>query len=65
MPKVKTKKSVSKRFSVTKSGKVKSKNTKSRHLMTGKTRKNKRSFRDTSICGTTDARNVKEMLPYG
>ena len=65
MPKVKSKKSVSKRFSVTKSGKVKRTNTKSRHLMTGKTRKNKRSFRDTSICGTTDARNVKEMLPYG
>ena len=34
MPKVKTKKSVSKRFSVTKSGKVKRTNTKSRHLMT-------------------------------
>lgn len=65
MPKVKTKKSVSKRFSVTKSGKVKRTNTKARHLMTGKTRKHKRIFGDSSICGTTDARNVKEMLPYG
>lgn len=65
MPKVKTKKSVSKRFSITKSGKVKRTNTKSRHLMTCKTRKAKRTFRDLAICGTTDARNVKEMMPYG
>ena len=65
MPKVKTRKSVVKRFTVTKSGKVKRNCAKRRHLATGKTRKKKRTLRGGEICFKTDARNIKNMIPYG
>ena len=45
MPKVKTRKAVSKRFKITKSGKVKRCNAKGRHLLTCKSRKKKRQLR--------------------
>lgn len=65
MPKVKTRKSVSKRFSVTKTGKVKRRSSKMRHLLTCKNRKKKRGLRHGTITSDSDAKNIKAMMPYG
>jgi len=65
MPKVKTRKAVSKRFKITKSGKVKRNNSKVRHLLTCKNRKKKRKLRHSSIACDSDAKNIKAMMPYG
>lgn len=65
MPKVKTRKAVSKRFTITKSGKVKRSNTKGRHLLTCKSRKKKRQLRHSAIVCDSDAKNIKAMMPYG
>jgi large subunit ribosomal protein L35 len=65
MPKVKTRKAVSKRFKVTKSGKVTRNNSKARHLLTCKNRKKKRKLRHSTIASDSDTRNIKAMMPYG
>ncbi len=65
MPKTKTRKAVSKRFTVTKNGKVKRQNSKTRHLLTCKSRKKKRALRQGNTASAPDAKNIKSMLPYG
>jgi large subunit ribosomal protein L35 len=65
MPKVKTRKAVSKRFRVTKTGKVKRRSSKMRHLLTCKDRKKKRTLRNGTLASDSDARNIKAMMPYG
>ncbi len=65
MPKAKTRKAVSKRFTVTKNGKVKRQSSKMRHLLTCKSRKKKRALRQGKIASPMDAKLVKRMLPYG
>ncbi len=65
MPKVKTRKSVSKRFSVTKNGKVKRSQAKMRHLMTCKSRNKKRNLGRNTLASAPDAKNIKKMMPYG
>ncbi len=64
MPKVKTRKAVSKRFRVTKNGKVVRSSSKKRHLLTCKTRKKKRDLRQPKNAKAADAKNIKQMLPY-
>ena len=66
MPKMKTKKSASKRFSLTGTGKVKYKKMNLRHILTKRSPKRKRQLRATGILSEADARKVrKQMLPYG
>ncbi len=65
MPKTKTRKSVSKRFTVTKSGKLKRRSCKTRHLLTCKTRKKKRELRGGKLVDSADLKNMKSMIPYG
>lgn len=64
MPKLKTRKGVAKRFKITKKGKVKSAKAFGGHLLTGKSRKRKRSLSKKAILGKTEARKIKAMLPY-
>lgn len=65
MPKIKTKKSASKRFRVTGSGKVKKKNTNTRHLLSNKDAKSKRQARGTTIVEHPgDLKRIKKMMPY-
>jgi len=64
MPKVKTRKAVSKRFRVTKNGKVVRSSSKKRHLLTCKSRKKKRDLRQPKTAVGMDAKNIKKMLPY-
>ncbi|RLD10133.1 MAG: 50S ribosomal protein L35 [Chlamydiae bacterium] len=64
MPKVKTRKAVSKRFRVTKNGKVVRSSSKKRHLLTCKSRKKKRDLRQPKIAAKQDSKNIIKMLPY-
>lgn len=66
MSKMKTKKSASKRFSLTGTGKVKYKKMNLRHILTKKTTKRKRNLRASGILSEADAARVrKQLLPYG
>ncbi|QTQ11435.1 50S ribosomal protein L35 [Treponema parvum] len=66
MPKMKTKKSASGRFSLTSSGKVKYKKMNLRHILTKRSPKRKRQLRAAGILSEADAKKVrKQMLPYG
>ncbi|MBQ9495016.1 MAG: 50S ribosomal protein L35 [Treponema sp.] len=66
MPKMKTKKSASKRYSFTGSGKVKYKKMNLRHILTKRSPKRKRQLRAAGILSTDSSKKVKkQMLPYG
>lgn len=65
MSKMKTKSGAKKRFKVTKSGKVKSKQAKMRHMQMNKPKSMKRKARGTSLLSEPDARIVlRNFLPY-
>jgi large subunit ribosomal protein L35 len=66
MPKMKTRKSAAKRYSLTGSGKVKYKKMNLRHILTKKTSKRKRGLRKSGILSESQARRIrKSLLPYG
>ncbi|MBP3546914.1 MAG: 50S ribosomal protein L35 [Alphaproteobacteria bacterium] len=64
MPKMKTKSSVKKRFSVTGTGKLKRNFANKRHCLFCKTQKMKRQARGTTLVDTNDVKIVKQFLPY-
>ena len=62
MPKLKTKASVKKRFTLTGTGKLKRKHAYHSHILTKKTTKRKRNLAYTSTFDSVDTKRVKEML---
>lgn len=64
MPKVKTNKSVSKRFRKTASGKFKRHQSKRRHLMVSKNASKKRQMRSAPVVHATDEKRLRILLPY-
>ena len=65
MSKMKTHSSAKKRFKVTKSGKVKSKQAKMRHMQMNKPKSMKRKARGLDLLSEPDARIVlRNFLPY-
>ena len=64
MPKMKTKKSAAKRFTVQGSGGIKRSRAFLRHILTKKTTKRKRHLRGTTQVDATNLRSVRSMLPY-
>lgn len=64
MPKMKTRKSVSKRFSVTGSGKVKYKKQGLRHILTKKSTKRKKNLRKPAMLSPEEEKRVKRLMPY-
>lgn len=64
MPKMKTNKSVAKRFKKTGSGKIKRSRAYTSHILTNKTKKRKRNLRKSAIASPGDTRRLKVMLPY-
>ena len=64
MPKLKTKKSAAKRFKVTGTGKLKRNKAYKRHILTKKTRKNKRNLRKPAMGDATNIKTMKKILPY-
>ena len=64
MGKIKTHRASAKRFSVTKSGKVKIKHMNMRHNLGGKATKRKRDLRGAGYLSASMAPNIKKLLPY-
>ena len=66
MPKMKTKKSAAKRYTLTGSGKVRYKKMNLRHILTKKDSKRKRKLRHGGILSAAASRMIKkQLLPYG
>lgn len=64
MPKMKTHSGASKRFKLTKSGKVKRSHAYTSHILTEKTPKRKRKLRKADYADATNAPIIKKLLPY-
>jgi large subunit ribosomal protein L35 len=65
MPKLKTNKSVKKRFRKTALGKYKRTRAGKGHLLTHKQRNRKRALNKAALTDKTDIRKIRRMLPYG
>jgi len=65
MPKMKTRKAASKRYSFTGTGKVKYKKQGMRHILTKKSTKRKRNLRKGGLLSAPEAAKAKKLLPYG
>ena len=65
MPKMKTRKAASKRYSLTGSGKVKYKKQGLRHILTKKSSKRKRKLRRAGMLSSVEIPRIKKLLPYG
>ena len=65
MPKLKTKSSAKKRFSLTATGKVRRNQAGKQHGMIKRTNKQIRNLRGTTIMSRPDAKIVKKFIPYG
>ena len=64
MPKLKTHSGAKKRFSLTKSGKVKRAHAYKSHILTKKTTKRTRHLRTTAYADGTNVDAIKKMIPY-
>lgn len=64
MPKMKTHKGASKRFKMTKSGRIKRAHAFKNHILGKKSTKRKRGLRQTTFLDKTNEDNVRAMLPY-
>jgi large subunit ribosomal protein L35 len=62
MPKMKTKSSAKKRFTLTGTGKVKRKHAYKSHILTKKSKKRKRNLGYDSIVDPADVKNVRKMI---
>ena len=62
MPKVKTNPGAKKRFALTGSGKIKRKHAYHSHILTKKTKKQKRNLDHFALVSNADERNVKALL---
>lgn len=64
MAKMKTHSGAAKRFRLTKSGKVKRAKAYKSHILTKKTTKRKRNLRKPGYLSASDAKNIKQLIPY-
>ena len=62
MPKVKTNSGAKKRFALTGTGKIKRKYAYKSHILTKKTKKQKRNLTHVALVDSTNLRSVREML---
>ena len=62
MPKVKTNSGAKKRFTLTGTGKIKRKHAYKSHILTKKTKKQKRNLTQVALVDQTNMRSVKELL---
>ncbi len=64
MPKLKTRKALAKRVSVTGTGKIKRFKANKQHILTKKAQKRKRSLRKATLCDATNMKQIRRELPY-
>ena len=62
MPKMKTNSGAKKRFAITGTGKIKRKHAFKSHILTKKTKKQKRNLTHTGIVAGVDVNGVKKLL---
>lgn len=62
MPKLKTNSGAKKRFELTGSGKIKRKHAFKSHILTKKTKKQKRNLTQTGLIAKVDERRVKSLI---
>ena len=65
MPKLKTNRSSAKRFTRTKTGKLKKRSAGRGHILGKMSRKRKRSLRKSSYVSSADEKRIRRLLPYG
>jgi large subunit ribosomal protein L35 len=64
MPKIKTRRGAAKRFKITGSGKVRRRRAYLRHILSTKTRKQKRNLRQPTLVSNSEAKAIKKLIPY-
>lgn len=64
MPKMKTKRGAAKRFKKTGTGKLKRSKAYRRHILTSKTKKQKRQLRHATVVSPANAKAIQRILPY-
>ena len=64
MPKIKTLKGAAKRFKVTGTGKLRRDKASKSHLLTGKSKKRKRSLRQPALVSKADIARMRRLIPY-
>ncbi|MEF9989317.1 MAG: 50S ribosomal protein L35 [Christensenellaceae bacterium] len=64
MPKMKTHRGAAKRFSVTKSGRVKRSKAYKSHILNKKSSKRKRNLRQGTYICAAEQKNIRMMIPY-
>lgn len=64
MPKIKTHRGAAKRFSLTKSGKVKRAKAYKRHILNKKSTKRKRNLRKGTFIAAVEEKNIRLLIPY-
>jgi large subunit ribosomal protein L35 len=64
MPKLKTSRGAAKRFKKTGTGKIKRRRGYLRHILTSKTRKQKRRLGKATVVAKTDVKHIERLLPY-
>lgn len=64
MPKIKTNRGAAKRFKKTGTGKIKRSHAFTSHILTSKTRKNKRQLRQGAVVAAVDHKNIAKLIPY-
>ena len=62
MPKMKTNSGTKKRFALTGTGKIKRKHAYKSHILTKKTKKQKRNLRHTGLVHSTNVKSIKTLL---
>ncbi len=64
MPKLKTHSGAKKRFNLTKNGKVKRAHAFKSHILTKKPTKRTRNLRKSAMADKTNAKVIKQLIPY-
>ena len=64
MPKIKTHRGAAKRFSLTKSGKIKRGKAYKSHILTKKSTKRLRNLRKTDYIADCEAPKIRALIPY-
>ena len=64
MPKLKTNRAAAKRFTRTATGKIKRSRAYLRHILSSKTRKQKRRLRSSALVDQTNVSQTRRLLPY-
>lgn len=64
MPKQKTHRGAAKRFSLTKTGKIKRAKAYRNHIMASKSPKQKRNLRSSGVVDSTEVKRIKLLIPY-